>query len=131
MRYLLDTSAYIDLHRKPAADNPLDRASVVLISVITLGELYSGFKRGGLARQEKELRRFLQHPKVAVVDVSADTAEFYAEVFEHLRRAGSPVPTNDLWIAATAMQCGARILTSDRHFLRLPQVLVELVGTVT
>lgn len=129
MRCLLDTSAYIDLHDPGFASqaNPLDKASSVLVSVVTMAELLAGFKRHGLSRRENEFRQFLLHPRVEIADIDRDTAEFFAEIHGFLRKAGKPVPTNDLWIAATAMQHGARVLTSDRHFLQLPQLIVEFL----
>ena len=128
MKILLDASAYIDLHKaSPQAENPLASASSIIISTVTVGELMAGFKSRKLSRGEKEFRVFLEHPRVSVADVTTDTAEFYAELHSYLRERGRPIPSNDIWIAATAMQIGARILTSDRHFLSLPQVLVDLV----
>ena len=129
MKILLDASAYIDLHKAGSGgqENPLARASAVVVSAVTVGELMAGFKHRGMGRGEKEFRAFLAHPRVTVADVTTDTAEFYAELYAYLRGQGRPIPSNDIWIAATAMQAGARILTSDRHFLNLPQVLVELL----
>jgi tRNA(fMet)-specific endonuclease VapC len=128
MKVLLDASAYIDLHKAaPQDENPLARAASIVVSSVTVGELMAGFKHRKIARGENEFRAFLAHPRVTVADVTTDTAEFYAELHAYLRERGRTIPSNDIWIAATAMQVGARILTSDRHFLNLPQVLVELV----
>jgi tRNA(fMet)-specific endonuclease VapC len=63
---------------------------------------------------------------VAVATLGAETAERYALIRDSLRRAGRPVPTNDIWIAASAMELGLRILTLDRHYLDIPQVVVDL-----
>ena len=57
-----------------------------------------------------------------------ETAERYAIVLRSLQRIGKPIPTNDLWIAASAMQYGVRILTTDEHFRRVSQVMVDHHG---
>jgi tRNA(fMet)-specific endonuclease VapC len=74
----------------------------------------------------REIRAFLASPRVEVTVLGAETAERYALIREHLRSAGRPVPTNDIWIAASAMELGLRVLTLDRHYLGIPQIFVEL-----
>jgi tRNA(fMet)-specific endonuclease VapC len=64
-------------------------------------------------------------PRVTVVDIDEETAEPYAVILGALSGAGTPVPTSDLWIAASAMQHGLRIITTDAHFLKIKQVIVE------
>lgn len=125
MRVALDTSAYIDLHgRAPGAPFPLDRATEVLLPAIVVGELLATPMRQAI---EDELRAFLAAPGVRSAAITEVTADYYARIHGHLRRAGTPIPTHDIWIAASAMEHGAVVLTSDRHFLRIPQVLVELL----
>jgi predicted nucleic acid-binding protein len=62
---------------------------------------------------------------VGIVLITEDTAERYARIYAYLRTAGRPIPTNDLWIAASAMEHGAELLTTDRHFLDVPQIVVR------
>lgn len=128
---LLDTSAYSAFMRGHAALKlALQDADRIALTPIVLGELGAGFRAG--ARQKKneaELHRFLASPRVHVVAVDPDTAERYAVILHGLRRAGTPIPTNDIWIAASAMQHGLRILTTDVHYTRIPQVLVERYET--
>ena len=64
-----------------------------------------------------------------MVAVDSETAERYALILTALWRAGTPIPTNDLWIAATAMQYGLRILTSDAHYRKVTQVVVDYIET--
>ena len=91
-----------------------------------LGELHAGFRLGNRgAQNERELSSFLRSPRVSIVDVGDQTAVRYAEIVLFLRRAGRPIPTNDIWIAAGAMEHGLRIVTTDAHFTRLPQVIVD------
>ena len=104
----------------------LREADVITLSPVVLGELYAGFLLG---KQEKKnrsvLREFLASPRVNVRDIDEETAERYAAIFLYLREQGTPIPTNDIWIAATAMQHGLKIVTTDEHYLKLPQVIVE------
>lgn len=128
-RLLVDTSAYSAWVRGHAALRaPVQRASALFLSVVTLGELRAGFRSGSRAvENEERLERFLASPRVEVLDVDADTSVPYAAIVAELRRRGTPVPANDIWIAASACQHGLRVLTLDRDFTRIPQVLVELV----
>ena len=92
---------------------------------IVLGELLAGFRIGSRDRaNRRELEAFLSSPRVRVSPIDAETAQRYAEIFSYLRERGTPIPTNDIWIGACAMQWGLRLLTTDSHFERLPQVSV-------
>ena len=70
---------------------------------------------------------FLASDRVVVLPVDAETSERYAAILSSLRTAGTPVPTNDVWIAATAMQHGLSVVTTDRHFANIPQILCEVL----
>ncbi|MEW6221245.1 MAG: type II toxin-antitoxin system VapC family toxin, partial [Thermodesulfobacteriota bacterium] len=108
----------------------LDAADEVYLPAVVIGELLAGFKRGNAEQRNKEiLARFLAVSKVATVALDEETAERYAVILDFLRRQGSPIPTNDLWIAAVAMQHGLVLVTADRHFSSVPQVVTALVGT--
>jgi len=128
-RLLLDTSAFIAHLRDHApVKDALRRAEDVLVSSIVLGELRAGFLKGSRAkRNERLLRDFLDSPRVRIVVIDEETSERYALIHDFLRRRGTPIPINDLWIAASAAQHGLRLLTSDRHFDHVPHVLVELI----
>jgi predicted nucleic acid-binding protein len=132
---VLDTSALIALFRGHAgvasASRTLDR---IVLPAVALGEVLvgrlgsartAGSGRGG-ASGLREIRAFLASPRVEVTGLGAETAERYALIREYLRSAGRPVPTNDIWIAAAAMELGLRVLTLDRHYLSIPQIFVEL-----
>ena len=85
--------------------------------VISIGELLSGFKEGGKEQKNREeLEIFLDSHRVVVYSVNKDTSEFYAEIFNNLRRIGRPIPTNDIWIAAVAFQNGLKLFTKDTYF---------------
>jgi tRNA(fMet)-specific endonuclease VapC len=128
-RYLIDTSAYGAFMRGDAkAVDALREADEIYLNPIVLGEMLAGFLGG--SRREKnrsELSRFLESPRVTLIDIDEETAERYAVIFTSLRTAGTPVPTNDLWIAASAMQYGLRVLTRDRHFQRMPHIVTDMI----
>lgn len=89
----------------------------VLISPVMLGELMFGFRKGAKFEQNmRMLRRFLDHEAVEVAPLGEVTADRYSRIVMQLKKDGSPVPINDVWIAAQAMEHGAELFTSDRHF---------------
>ena len=120
-RWCLDTSAYSHFRRGDRAIvDMLDAAEWVGIPAIVLGELRTGFLLGARAqRNEEELDGFLKNPIVEIVDVDGEVSRHYAEIVVDLRRAGTPLPTNDLWIAASAARVGALVLTYDEHFRKI------------
>lgn len=129
-RICLDTCAYSQFKRGHApAVEAVRTAREVLVPVITLGELRTGFRLGGqAARNEDELKSFLAHPLVRVLEVDEEAASLYAELVTDLRRRGSPTPTNDLWIAALAAREGAAVLTYDAHFEQIRRVGLILLA---
>ena len=92
-------------------------AEIVYMSVIVLGELYAGFKQGAKEKQNRQLlARFLAKPTVQVFDVSNETAEIFSDIMHTLRKNGTPIPTNDVWLAAQAFETGSALITFDNHF---------------
>ena len=118
---LVDTNAYTAFMRGDATvADVLAHAERIFISSVVVGELLGGFAAGSReARNRAELARFLDSPRVDVLPVIAQTADSYALVYAGLRRKGQHIPTNDLWIAASAMEHGAALLTSDAHFAQV------------
>lgn len=127
MRLLVDTSAYSAFLRRHAAIyDEISRAEKLFVTPIILGELLAGFRKGSRFDANLEwMRRFLASPRAGVLEIDEETADRYSRVLDALRQQGRPIPTNDLWIAASAMQHGLRLLTLDRHFQRLDQVAVS------
>jgi predicted nucleic acid-binding protein len=123
----VDTSAYSALLRgDERVRDALRGARQIRVNPVVIGELLAGFLRGRWRKKnEAELRVFLGAPRVAILPIDEQTAERYALIVASLRRRGRPIPTNDLWIAASAAQHGLRLLTLDAHFLLVEQVLVE------
>jgi len=99
----------------------------VLISPVMLGELMFGFRKGGkFERNMRMLRRFLDHEAVEIVPVGEISADRYSRIVMQLKKDGSPIPINDVWIAAQAMEHGAELLTSDRHFEQVAGLAVTI-----
>jgi predicted nucleic acid-binding protein len=128
-RVLLDISAYSAFMRgHPAVKQVLQQANEIYLNPIILGELHAGFLRGSRRQKnEHELHIFMASPRVQVVGMDHATAERYAVILNGLWKAGTPIPTNDIWIAASAMQYGLSILTTDAHYQRVAQVLVDYI----
>ena len=127
MNVLLDTSAYSALQRghQPVLD-VLRRSETVAVSAVVLGELYSGFRAGNRwAENTAQLTQFLSKPSVRVLDVTEETALRYAEVDIYLRKKGRPIPRNDVWIAAVALEHGLQLLTLDVHFREIPLLPIQ------
>lgn len=118
---LLDTNAYVAFKRGDSgALAVLRRAPEIALCPTVLGELLAGFAGGSRsARNRRELDEFLRTPRIRLLGIDAETAEHYAAVFAALRRKGRPVPTNDLWIAAVAMQHGYAVFSLDGHFAEM------------
>ncbi len=125
-KILLDTNAYVAF--KNGRDDAVDvirLAEKVGISVIVLGELLAGFVIGGKeARNRQELNEFFSSPRVSLFMIDDETTEYYARIFRQLRKDGLPIPTNDLWIAATALQHGCAVFTYDKHFLAVNNLII-------
>lgn len=122
MKALLDTSGYSELMKgNPAILDLVRDAGVVFVPSVVLGELHSGFQRGSRrVENERVLRLFLSKPSVEVVAVTSETAERYGEIDAYLRAKGRPIPSNDVWIAALAMEHGGVLITLNAHFRELP-----------
>jgi tRNA(fMet)-specific endonuclease VapC len=115
---LIDTNAYAAFMRgAPEIVEVIAHADGLYLNSIVLGELLGGFAAGKReSKNRAELARFLDSPRVGVLPVTADTADSYALVYAGLRRKGTPIPSNDLWIAATALEHGTALLSLDAHF---------------
>ncbi len=124
MRVVLDTSAYS--HFRGNHVGVVDRiatADRIYLPTIVLGELEAAFRLGRrTADNRATLDEFLREDFVEVLPITADVARRYGEVFVDLRRAGTPIPVNDIWIAAAALDAGAHLLTFDTDFERIARL---------
>ena len=124
---ILDTSAYSAfLKGNPDIKLSIQQADEIFLNPIILGELLAGFATGRSGKKNTSLlQEFLSSPRVNIIDINEETAERYATITNYLRKEGTPIPTNDIWIASSAMQYGLKVLTTDRHFLNVPQIIVD------
>jgi tRNA(fMet)-specific endonuclease VapC len=122
VRLMLDTNRYADMARGvPEVVARCETAERLLLSVIVLGELRTGFAGGSRGQEnEREFERFLSRPNAEILLLEEATAGYYAQVFHALRLQGRPIPTNDMWIAAQALQHGLTLDTRDGHFQHVP-----------
>jgi len=121
VRILLDSNAYSHLKRghHPVAEI-VRRSEEVLLPFVVIGELLYGFKHGTrLETNVRELHAFIDNPHVRVATMTFTTADRYSRIAAGLRRKGRPIPSNDIWIAAHAMETGADLVSYDRHFIHV------------
>lgn len=119
---VIDTNVYSGFLRGDGRTvETLQSAHEIHLPLIALGELLAGFAAGSQpARNRDELARFMASPRVHLLAPSAKTAEHYADIYAALRRAGTPIPANDLWIAALARQHRLPLYSLDAHFSTVP-----------
>lgn len=124
MRLAIDTNRYRDFCEGDApALKLLQTADHILMPLPVLAELRAGFACGALAAaNERTLNRFLDSPRVAILMPDEQTTFHYGRLYAQLRTQGTPVPTNDLWIAALVVQHRLGLYTRDPHFQHLPQI---------
>ncbi len=118
---VVDTNAYTRL--LAGAEEVLDvvgSADIVYMSIFVLGELYAGFAGGTKKRGNRDtLDRFLQKPTVKILNATSKTAKIFGMVKQDLKKAGTPVPINDVWIASHALETGSTLITYDSHFKKI------------
>ncbi|MFK5923638.1 MAG: type II toxin-antitoxin system VapC family toxin [Verrucomicrobiota bacterium] len=125
----MDTNAYSDWVSGGCWVEEIARAEELVIPAIVLGELREGFLRGNRAAwNEQNLMNVLEQSAVNVAEIKQSTSHHFAAFKKYLRDAGSPIPENDVWIAACCYEHGGLLLTRDKHFKNLPQVRVKWLG---
>lgn len=123
---LMDTNVYAALKTNDSTMVEIIRhADLIGFNPIILGELMGGFANGSKEQQNRrELAEFINSPRITIFSIEANTAKYYASVYAHLRKKGCPIPTNDLWIAATALEHGLMLCTYDKHFAQIDGLLM-------
>lgn len=124
---LIDTNGYTAFKRGHGeAIRIINHAPIIGMNAVVLGELWGGFAAGTREEQnKKDLSNFLNASGVTIIQIDAATARHYADVYEKLKRLGKPIPTNDMWIAATALQHDLALFSYDKHFQNIPALLVS------
>ena len=125
-KLILDTNAYTKFK---LGDNKvleiLQVADTIGMSTIVLGELLAGFEYGSKKQQNLlELEQFLSSARIEVLPINFETPKFYAKIFATLKTKGKPIPSNDLWIAATALQYSYSLCTYDKHFHNIEDLII-------
>lgn len=115
---LLDTNGYSAFKvGDPPILQILQSAEVIVMSPVVLGELLGGFANGNREKQNREeLQKFLASSRVQIFPITADTAVFYGQIYVQLKKGGKPIPSNDIWIAAQALEHGCVLCSYDHHF---------------
>lgn len=115
---LLDTNCYSAyLSGDERVLNVLVEAESVYMSIFVLGELFAGFRGGSKMQQNLNyLKRFLAKKTVKILDATMETAEIFGDLKEKLKKNGSPIPINDVWVAAHALETSSVLITYDAHF---------------
>ncbi len=131
-RIMIDTNIYTSFKRNDAfVPEILRRAEFIGIPIVVLGELFCGFKGGSKEHKNREeLEQFLDSPRVHIIQMDEETADFYANIFWDLKKKGTPIPTNDIWVAASTMRYGVHLFTHDRHFKNIDGLLLLLEGGI-
>jgi len=124
MKIGLDTNRYVDFCRgKEDVVKQVQEAERIYLPFVTLGELRAGFECGNSrTKNERALTRFLNSPRVRILYADGQTTHHYAKIYAQLRTQGTPIPTNDIWIAALMMQHDLPLATRDPHFDNISQL---------
>lgn len=123
--YLLDTNIVIALFANDSGVlRQLSAASQIFIPTIVLGELYYGANKSAHSKSNiVHIDNFALKSAVLVCDT--DTAKHYGNIKNHLRAKGTPIPENDIWIAALAKQYHLTLASRDQHFRTIKEIKVE------
>lgn len=115
---LLDTNGYVAFKRgEPSIVKIIQQVETLVISPIVLGELLSGFSCGNKTQKNcDDLQQFLKSSRIKFFPITSDTASFYSQIYFSLKNKGKPIPSNDMWIAAQALENGCLLCSYDKHF---------------
>jgi predicted nucleic acid-binding protein len=109
----------------PSVIESLRICDTIGVDITVISELYSGFALGRHELKNRaDLQSFLKTPRIQVLEHNLETADYYALIFKQLRKKGKPIPTNDIWIASTAMQYGFSLFSLDKHFKEVNGLLL-------
>jgi len=122
MSIVLDTNAYSSLL---FGDNKIlaliESADIIYISVFVLGELYAGFRGGNMEQRNMDLlKKFLLKPQVTILNATNETSLIFGNIKNILKKAGTPLPINDVWIASHSIETDSMLISYDNHFLKIP-----------
>lgn len=126
---LIDTNSYAAFRQNVhSIVEVIQHAESIAISPIVLGELLAGFEHGSKTKKNRdELHEFLQSSRVKIFTLTSDTSNFYSQIYSSLRKKGKPIPTNDMWIAAQALENGCVLCSYDKHFKAIEGLVTGVV----
>ncbi len=129
MNYIIDTSAYSSFFKgDQRLKNYFQPDSIIYIPIVVIGELRAGFSAGTKPDyNERYLQQFLDKPQVRILNLSYKTTTIYGLIYARLRKAGKPIGSNDMWIAALALEHDYLLITLDSDFKRIPDLLIAKV----
>ncbi len=134
MKLVLDTNIYSDYAEgmSETVDFMASQGEHLFIPSVVIGELHFGFIKGHRQRfNEKKLQQFINRLSVEIIDVNADVARKYANIYFSLLKKGAKIPINDVWIAACCMEIGGTLLTRDKHFEVVDQIETIVLGSMS
>lgn len=128
-KLILDTSAYSGFNRGDKRLKNIFRPdNQILIPLIVVGELRAGFSLGTKSQEnEALLQKLLDSPNVSTITITDKTTKLFAVVFRGFKLAGTPINTNDIWIAALTLEYDCLLVTLDSDFKRVPDLLVAKI----
>ncbi len=128
MKICVDTNAYSEYKKGDSAiTRVLEEADQVFIPSVVLGELFAGFYLGSATKKNLlELDAFLSISGIYIIEISREIAEKYGNLIKILQKQGTPIPTNDIWIAAATLEYNAKLLSYDSHFEHVPGIMMVL-----
>ncbi len=128
MKIMLDTSAYVGFKRNiTEVVEIIVKSEIILFSPVVLGELMFGFRSGTKFKKNMyDLNEFLNHDVVELLNMGKITSDRYSRIATQLKQQGTPIPTNDIWIAAQSIEHGAELITSDQHFEKISGLVYTL-----
>lgn len=125
MKICIDTNIYSAFKKgDEQITKLLETCDELLVPAVVLGELYAGFYLGSrLKRNLEELETFLKMPGVSIINIDKEIADRYGSLIKILRKEGTPIPTNDVWIGAAVLETGTKLATFDAHFNHIPGIV--------
>ena len=125
MKLVLDTNTYS--HYAEGLPSVVDfiatRGETIFLPSIVLGELHYGFMKGRRQRfNERKLNEIISVLDIEIIEIDADVARKYGIIYLALVKKGLKIPINDVWIAASSMEVGGVLLTTDKHFEHVEQI---------
>ena len=115
---IIDTNVYCNAFRGMEYGKCVfKKFDKILMSPIVLGELMYGFLLGSRKHDNlKQLDLFIKKPRVTCLEITLETSRRFSQIIAELKISGNPIPTNDIWIAASAFEHGAYLASEDAHF---------------